>query len=431
MLGFSTISEGPISQGFVASGAATPSDTTNPVLGGSVAITNITSSGFTPTWQAATDNVGVVAYELDNGSGTFSSVGNVLTSPVTGKAASTAYTVHVRAKDAAGNYSNVLTTTATTSAPSQTLDTENPAIPGTLSITNITSDGCTVSYQAGTDNVGIVGYEVSADTGTPNYIVNGTNLSKVIAGLPDSTAHTVRVRAYDAAGNRSTALTASFTTLGAIDSTVPVWSNGTSVTASNITYNSFTVTWPAATDNVGVAGYELDNGSGNYVSVGMSLTSNVSGKASSTAFTVRVRAFDSAGNRSAPISKVVTTLAAPVTTNNVVVFARNSDAPVVQQLSGLSSTPVGLTYKANAKQDLVLFNKSGSAVVVTLRGSGATTATTKGLAGVAIDLSVGLPISVPAGQFVTLMLDNGVLYLKGEVTVTASANGAVVAGVIQ
>lgn len=310
-------------------------------------------------------------------------------------------------------------------------DTESPVIPGTLSVTTITVDGGTVSWTAASDNIGVVGYEVSADTGTPNYVGVGTALSKVLTALAANTAHTVRVRAYDAAGNKSTALTASFTTLAAIDSTVPVWSNGTTVTASAVTYNSFTVTWPAATDNVGVAGYELDNGSGTYVSIGMLLTSNVAGKASSTAFTVRVRAFDSAGNKSAPITKVVTTLAAPVTTSSVVVFARNSDAPVVQPLSALSSTPIGLVYKINTKQDLVLFNKSGSAVVVTLRGSGATTATTKGLAGVAIDLSVGLPISVPAGQFVTLMLDNAVLFLKGDITLTASANGAVFAAVVQ
>jgi hypothetical protein len=100
-------------------------DTTNPVMSGSLTTSNVTSSGYTMAWTAGTDNVAVTGYEISTDGGTtYTGVGNVLTRDVTGAAASTLYNLRVRAFDAAGNRSNALSATVTTSAGATTLATK-------------------------------------------------------------------------------------------------------------------------------------------------------------------------------------------------------------------------------------------------------------------------------------------------------------------
>lgn len=69
------------------------------------------------------------------------------------------------------------------------------------------------------------------------------------------------------------------------------------IVASNVTSNSFSLSWTAATDNVGVSGYAiLLNG----IQVGTSTTNNylAIGLASNTSYSVSIRAYDAAGNNS-------------------------------------------------------------------------------------------------------------------------------------
>lgn len=97
-------------------------DTTPPSAITDIVFSGITNSGYTASWAAATDNVGVVGYKFDDGSGTFSDIGNVLTRSVTGKAANTAYTVRVYGYDAAGNQATAYSEQVTTSASAATFD---------------------------------------------------------------------------------------------------------------------------------------------------------------------------------------------------------------------------------------------------------------------------------------------------------------------
>ena len=185
-------------------------DTTAPVMTGAITVSGQTSSGFTLAWPPATDAVGVAGYEVDNGSGTYASVGTALTLAVTGKAAATGHAVRVRAKDAAGNYATPLTATATTLAAA---DTTAPAMTGEITVSAITTSGATLACPAATDAVGVTGYEYSIDGGTSYSLIANAARSVVVSGRPASTAHSVRMRAFDAAGNRATPLSASFTTL--------------------------------------------------------------------------------------------------------------------------------------------------------------------------------------------------------------------------
>lgn len=88
-------------------------------------------------------------------------------------------------------------------------------------------------------------------------------------------------------------------------------------TASAVTATSATLTWTAATDNVGVSGYDIVRVSGGTESAVAASSSNgvtVTGLGASTSYTFAVYARDAAGNRSARSGTVaVTTAAAPAT----------------------------------------------------------------------------------------------------------------------
>ena len=100
--------------------ATTAVDTQAPTVPPALASSNVTSSSFTLTWTASADNVGVTAYDVYRG-GTFAGSSSTTSFNVTGLSASTAYSMTVRAKDAAGNVSAASTAlSVTTSAASGT-----------------------------------------------------------------------------------------------------------------------------------------------------------------------------------------------------------------------------------------------------------------------------------------------------------------------
>ncbi|WP_259392087.1 lytic polysaccharide monooxygenase [Paenibacillus thiaminolyticus] len=110
-----------------------------------------------------------------------------------------------------------------------------------------------------------------------------------------------------------------------------------SLTASAITSSSVTLTWNASTDNVGVAGYRIYNGTALAVTTsGLSYT--VSGLQPETSYTFTVVAFDAAGNVSPPSSALnVTTAPAPAAT---------PWAPNTSYAAGALVTYNGKTYEA-------------------------------------------------------------------------------------
>lgn len=76
---------------------------------------SITSNALTLSWTPATDNIGVIAYEIFiDDSFLDSTSSNVLNYAVTELSSSTTYNFYIKAKDAAGNASNSNTLTVTT-----------------------------------------------------------------------------------------------------------------------------------------------------------------------------------------------------------------------------------------------------------------------------------------------------------------------------
>lgn len=95
----------------------------------------------------------------------------------------------------------------------------------------------------------------------------------------------------------------------------------------------------------------------------------------------------------------------------------NAVAPVTLTKTTLSAADT-LTYNPAALQTLFLENTTGSPVTVTIDGAGAPTAFAPGGIGKAIDLSVGLPVVVPANGTVAVQLRNLARYLVGTIAVT-------------
>lgn len=103
---------------FAATNCSTSTDTQAPTSPTSLNATLITPTGFTLNWAASTDNVGVSNYEVFKDG---ASVGTTTTTSfsLTGLAASTTYSMTVKAKDAAENVSgagNALSVTTTSSS---------------------------------------------------------------------------------------------------------------------------------------------------------------------------------------------------------------------------------------------------------------------------------------------------------------------------
>ncbi|WP_432985350.1 glycoside hydrolase family 9 protein [Dactylosporangium sp. CA-233914] len=182
-----------------------PLDTTAPSAPGKPAFTDVTATGATASWAAATDNVGVAGYNVYDGS---TLVGSSATTSlaITGLTPSTAYSFTVVAVDTSGNVSPASPAgTVTTSA--QTGDVTPPTKPGTPVASGITSSGATLTWAASTDAVGVTGYDVLRLGGPagPVVVATVTGTTATVTGLSASTAYQFAVRAKDAAGNLSTA----------------------------------------------------------------------------------------------------------------------------------------------------------------------------------------------------------------------------------
>ena len=77
-----------------------------------------------------------------------------------------------------------------------------------------------------------------------------------------------------------------------------------------------------------------------------------------------------------------------------------------------------LTYTSGAGQELILYNITGSPVVVTLDGASGTTVAVPGCGAATLSVAAGLDVTVPANGFQMVRLDTVPAYLVGAVTVT-------------
>ncbi|WP_237391759.1 lytic polysaccharide monooxygenase [Paenibacillus dendrobii] len=218
-------------------------------------------------------------------------------------------------------------------------DTTAPTAPSNLTAASITASGATLSWGASSDNVGVTGYKVYNGS-TLVTTTSGSTLSYNVTGLSASTAYTFTVKAVDAAGNTSAASNAAtFTTSSPppVDTTAPTAPGNLQVSGTP-TSSTISLIWNAATDNVGVTGYQIFRGTTLAGSVsGTTLNYTATGLAANTAYTFTVQAVDAAGNKSASSNAVTATTAqAP---------AASAWAPNVAYTTGTLVTYNGATYE--------------------------------------------------------------------------------------
>ena len=161
----------------------------------------VTFTNVLLSWLPATDNVGVVAYNVyqDNNNAPIATVSNTAFY-VTGLTPLTEYVFGVTAVDAVGNES-LFTTLEVTTGVDETPDTTPPTAPGNVGGT-AASNSVLVTWEASTDDTQVAGYVILVD-GVVFDTVSGTTLSVFIGGLDPQTLYTFEVYAFDLAGNNS------------------------------------------------------------------------------------------------------------------------------------------------------------------------------------------------------------------------------------
>lgn len=216
------------------------------------------------------------------------------------------------------------------------VDREPPTAPANLAVSNIAATSATLTWNASTDNVGVIGYKIFRGSSLEANTI-GTATTYNLTGLKPNTSYNYSVRAVDAAGNQSAYSNAvTFTTPGLQPDTVPPTAP-TNLSSSNITAATVTLSWGASTDNAGVAGYRIYNGSA-LVATTSGLTYNVTGLAANTSYTFTVIAFDAAGNTS-PNSNALSVTTSPAPT-------ASPWAPNTSYAAGALVSYNGQTYEA-------------------------------------------------------------------------------------
>jgi YD repeat-containing protein len=225
-------------------------------------------------------------------------------------------------------------------------DTQAPTVPGALTKTAATSTSISLSWTASTDDVGVTAYLVERcqGVGCSNFaqVTSTANLTYNNTGRTVLTSYSYRVRARDAANNRS-----GYSNVVAVvtpDTTKPTTPGTiTPVIASSSQIN---LSWIASTDNVAVTGYQIDRCTGascsNYVQIATSTTNAFSniGLTANTSYRYRVRAVDAAGN--------VSSNATAVTAKTLVADVQVPTAPTNLTANAVSSTQINLSWTASS-----------------------------------------------------------------------------------
>ncbi len=266
------------------SGAVSAAAKTLPNSPSSPTTSAVTNNSIKLSWTASAG--GADSYEVSSDSSTWvDSGGSDTEHTFSGLDADTAYTLQVRAKNSSG-------VSAAVSAAARTL-VNPPGTPTSLSTSGITQTAITLNW---TKHAEATGYQVNG--GTLSAWTNAGDVATYeFTGLSANTQYTLQVRAQNQGGNSSAVSTATKTLPNA----------PTSPSTSAITNNSIKLSWTASVG--GADSYEVSSDSSTWVDSGGSDTEHTfSGLDADTAYTLQVRAKNSAGVSTA-VSVAARTLA--------------------------------------------------------------------------------------------------------------------------
>ncbi len=276
-----------------------PVDTERPSVPGAPNVVSNVNDTVTLDWTASTDNIGVAGYRLHDVS-TNAVVATSSTASLTlaGLADGT-YTYYLRAFDAAGNMSWRSGNRSVTVLSGPPPDTARPSVPGAPNVVSNVDDTVVLDWVASTDNVAVTGYQLF-DSTTNIVVATSSTASLTLTGLTDGT-YSYYLKAVDAAGNvswRSGIRSVTVVNDPLPDTEAPTAPSVLAVVTIGV--DSVDLGWVGSTDNVAVVGYEIvDVVSDTVVLDTADLFGTVSGLAPGSHDFV-VRAYDAAGNRSAP-----------------------------------------------------------------------------------------------------------------------------------
>jgi len=266
---------------------------------------NIESTSVYLTWTAASDNEKVTGYKITYNFNSEEKEKLVLlnrSTTISGLEPDEDYEFTVEARDAAGNWSDDGPSVELTTKESSTIeDLTNPNWSNeSLTASSITSSGVILKWSGADDNIEVTKYRIYRDE-VLKYTVDADVETKIVTDLTEDTEYTFRVEAGDANGNWSTDGPEVDVTTNELpvstDTTKPYW-DGESLTTTNITETSVTLTWLGAEDNEDVTQYKI------YVNEilkttiddGDVSTETITGLNNGTNYTLRVQAGDAAGN---------------------------------------------------------------------------------------------------------------------------------------
>lgn len=305
-------------------------DNENPSVVTNLQTSEVSTQSLNLQWEEATDNVGVTAYEVFQNGVSIGLNGGQTSFLVEGLSPSTTYEYYVVAMDAMENTSDPSEALSVTTPAEE--DTQEPSAPSNLESSALTQTSLTLSWDAATDNVEVVNYEVFQDGNSIGTTQGETTLD--IDELTPSTSYEFYVIAMDAAGNSSPlSNTISVTTASDQDTEAP--QAPTDLNASEITTSTLVLNWTASTDNEAVSSYEVFMGE-TAIGTTTQTTFNVSDLVAETSYQFKVRASDQAGNVSefSQVLEVTTASAAPTQTVAQIIQSRDDLSTLNGVLSG-------------------------------------------------------------------------------------------------
>lgn len=281
---------------------ATALDLEAPTNPKNLKVNDVSSDSVSLSWEAATDNVGVMGYLVYRDNQLIQTVtGADLAYTDNGLTEDTTYTYEVRAVDQAGNVS--VASNAVT-ARTKLASSSPPAVPLNLKVTSVTTDSVSLSWESATDSIDVIGYIIYRD----NQLIQGGIGAEEVAytdiGLMEDTMYTYQVRAVDQAGNISemsnTVTARTKPTEEILPPAAPL-----NLRIDDVTTNSVSLSWEAAIDDVGVTGYHVYRDDQLIQTLsGTELSYIDTGLMEATTYTYKIRAVDQAGNLSEASSAV-------------------------------------------------------------------------------------------------------------------------------
>jgi len=227
---------------------------------------------------------------------------------------------------------------------------------GTAGPFSVSSPNTAVSYVGGSSQAvtWVVGGTTANGVNCANVDIlistnGGTTWTTLLAGTPNDGTENVTIPNTAGTTNRIMVKgsnhiffdvsNTNFTiTSGSTDTVAP--SAPSALTASGTTQTTTNLSWTASTDNIGVTGYDVYQGT-TVIGTTVSTTYNVTGLTASTAYTFSVKAKDAAGNVSGASNT------ANVTTSAIVVDTTAPSAPTNLTASGTTSASTNLSWTAS------------------------------------------------------------------------------------